>query len=289
MKLLKIASALLASVSLAFSGPTPSIVEGELVEEFIHYDPINGWNIIYEFIEPLPDGETGIRVLNGTTNRADLFFARGGIATDDTTGEVFVDLTAVDGYEDIAFKDWVESQIEEIELTPGPQGPKGDTGNTGETGPRGDTGNTGATGAKGDKGDTGDQGVQGIQGVPGTPGTNGANGTNATTTATATTSTNGLMSFADKVKLNGIKKQETFSGTTNASGQYTVTFTASYPAAPNIQANIINAADNQNIRITSITTTGFTVLVRNRGDVIGLLPTWNNASGMAVDVLITEK
>lgn len=46
---------------------------------------------------------------------------------------------------------------------------------------------------------------------------------------------------------------------------------------------------SQNIRTTSITTTGFTVAVRNRVDVIGLLPTWNNVNGASVDILITEK
>lgn len=86
-----------------------------------------------------------------------------------------------------------------------------------------------------------------------------------------------------------IKKQETFSGSTNASGQYVVTFSTPYTVAPNIQANIINATDTQNIRITSISTTGFTVVVRNRVDVIGLLPTWNNVTGANVDVLVTQK
>lgn len=86
-----------------------------------------------------------------------------------------------------------------------------------------------------------------------------------------------------------LKKQEAFSGTTNGSGVYAVTFGAAYSVAPNIQANIIGATDTQNIRITAISTTGFTVLVRNRTDVIGLLPTYSNVSGASVDVLITEK
>jgi len=85
------------------------------------------------------------------------------------------------------------------------------------------------------------------------------------------------------------KRQETFSGTTNASGIYTVTFGTAYSVAPNIQANIINATDTQNIRITSISTTGFTVLVRNRTDVIGLLPNYSNVNGALVDVLINQK
>lgn len=85
------------------------------------------------------------------------------------------------------------------------------------------------------------------------------------------------------------KRQETYSGTTNASGIYTVTFSTPYSVAPNIQAGLINGADNQNLRVTSITANGFTVLARNRVDVVGLLPTWTNVSGIGVDVLITEK
>lgn len=86
-----------------------------------------------------------------------------------------------------------------------------------------------------------------------------------------------------------VKRQESYSGTTNASGQYTVVFSNSYSVTPNIQANIIGAPDNQNIRITSVGTTGFTVTVRNRVDVVGLAPTWNNVNGALVDVLITQK
>lgn len=85
------------------------------------------------------------------------------------------------------------------------------------------------------------------------------------------------------------KRSTPYSGTTNASGVYTVIFPTAYTVAPNIQANIINGTDSQNIRTTSITTTGFTVLVRNRVDVVGLLPSWTNVSSATVDVLITEK
>lgn len=74
----------------------------------------------------------------------------------------------------------------------GPQGPTGAQGPKGDTGATGATGATGSQGPKGDKGDTGPQGPQGPAGV------------NATTTAVATTSANGLMSAADKVKLNSI-------------------------------------------------------------------------------------
>jgi len=85
------------------------------------------------------------------------------------------------------------------------------------------------------------------------------------------------------------KRRETYSGVTAATGLFSVIFATPYTVAPNIQANIINGADNQNLRITAVSATGFTVLVRNRVDVIGLLPTWNNAANMAVDILINEK
>lgn len=85
------------------------------------------------------------------------------------------------------------------------------------------------------------------------------------------------------------KRMETYSGTTNGSGVYTVTFATAYSVAPNIQANITNGTDTQSSRITSISTTGFTVLARNRTDVVGLLPAYANATGVTIDVLITEK
>lgn len=85
------------------------------------------------------------------------------------------------------------------------------------------------------------------------------------------------------------KRQETYSGTTNGSGAYTVTFGTAYGVAPNIQANIIGGSNTNLIKITSISTTGFTVNVVNRVDVIGLLPTYSNVSGAVVDTLITEK
>ncbi len=85
------------------------------------------------------------------------------------------------------------------------------------------------------------------------------------------------------------KRAETYSGTSNGSGNYTVTFGTAFAVAPNIQANVVNGTDTQTVRITSVSTTGFTVLVRNRTDVLGLLPSYSNVSGAAVDVLITEK
>ena len=107
----------------------------------------------------------------------------------------------------------------------GAQGPKGDTGATGSQGPKGDTGATGPQGPAGTTptikaaagasiGSVGTPSVTAstsgttttftFNNLKGAKGDKGDPGTNATTTATATTSANGLMSAADKTKLNGI-------------------------------------------------------------------------------------
>lgn len=76
---------------------------------------------------------------------------------------------------------------------------KGDKGDTGPVGPQGVKGDTGATGIQGPKGDTGLTGIQGPKGDTGSP------GINATTTAVATQTTNGLLSAADKKKIDTLQ------------------------------------------------------------------------------------
>lgn len=102
------------------------------------------------------------------------------------------------------------------------KGPKGDKGEKGATGPQGPQGEKGATGPQGPQGATPSVSASATVGTgTGTPsvkvtkgGTDaspsfafafdGLKGENATTTATATQSANGLMSSADKKKLDGI-------------------------------------------------------------------------------------
>lgn len=95
--------------------------------------------------------------------------------------------------------------------------------------------------------------------------------------------------FLRKSFISSIKQSEKSSGTTNGSGTYTFTFANTYSVAPNVQANIINATDPQIIKIGVPTTTSVTVTVRNRVDVLGLLPSWANVNGALVDILVTEK
>lgn len=86
------------------------------------------------------------------------------------------------------------------------------------------------------------------------------------------------------------KRRETYTVTTNSSGLGTVTFGTAFAVAPSISAEPTSfTSDNQFCRVTSITTTGFTVTCRLRTDVIGLLPSFSNISGATVEVLITEK
>lgn len=110
------------------------------------------------------------------------------------------------------------------------------------------------------------------------------------------TGSNGITitSAANTFTISKTKRQETYSGTTNSGGTYTVSFGTSYSVAPNIQANIIGGTANQVIVITSISTTGFTINVYQRNAVTllsteVLLASTVNVNGANIDVLITEK
>lgn len=84
------------------------------------------------------------------------------------------------------------------------------------------------------------------------------------------------------------KRQETYSGTTNSSGIYAVTFAQEYSVAPNIQVNIIGGTNKYSKTVT-VTTTGFSIHIESRTDTLGLLPSYSNVNGASVDILITEK
>ncbi|WP_207694527.1 hypothetical protein DOK67_0000298 [Enterococcus sp. DIV0212c] len=66
---------------------------------------------------------------------------------------------------------------------------------------KGEKGDIGPAGPQGTPGATGAVGPQGLKGATGATGPQGPAGANATTTATATQVVNGLMSAADKKKL----------------------------------------------------------------------------------------
>ena len=65
--------------------------------------------------------------------------------------------------------DFVEQEIEKIELTPGPQGPKGEKGDIGPQGPQGLKGEVGPQGIQGPKGDKGEPGTTTWEGITNKP------------------------------------------------------------------------------------------------------------------------
>lgn len=91
-----------------------------------------------------------------------------------------------------------------------------------------------------------------------------------------------------------VKRQETYLGTSDGSGNYTVTYSTAYPTTPDVQPQIQNATVTQSVRITSTSTTGFTVQVTNRAvtSVLGIdliSGTATAVSGASVSVLVTAR
>ena len=87
-------------------------------------------------------------------------------------------------------------------------------------------------------------------------------GTTAITAVLKNTGTSGIYGIVTtdaQGRITAGKRQETYSGATNGSGIYMVTFATAYSAAPNIQANLTANSSNQYLKITAISTTGFTI------------------------------
>lgn len=124
--------------------------------------------------------------------------------------------------------------------------------------------------------------------ITGSPVTSSGNIGLALSTTGITAGTYGRLTVDTKGRATAGKRQETYSGVTDSSGNYTVVFVTAYSVSPNIQICLINP----NVRDTPVPTisnTGFTINVQRRVDVLGLLPTYGNVVGGAIDVLITEK
>lgn len=85
------------------------------------------------------------------------------------------------------------------------------------------------------------------------------------------------------------KRTETYTGTTDGSGNYSVSYGTAFSATPDVQPQLQAGSNTQLIKITSSSASGFTVNVQNRSDVIGLLPTYAAVSGASVGVLVTSR
>jgi len=148
----------------------------------------------------------------------------------------------------------------------GPTGAKGDTGATGPVGPKGDTGAQGDAGPAGAKGNTGNTGAQGPQGVKGDTGATGPAGADA-------------------------KRIDTYVGTTDANGLYTVAYPTPFAAVPSVQPEPPLAANQVWVKVSS-TATGFSLRLVQRASatVLGIeilvAATTNVASAPARVVVI---
>lgn len=90
------------------------------------------------------------------------------------------------------------------------------------------------------------------------------------------------------------RRQEVYSGVTDAAGLYSVTFANPFTAAPNLQVQLIGATHNHSFRVVSVTATGFTIAVGIRAGltVLGLTVlgfSVDATAGIAVDVIATSK
>lgn len=91
-----------------------------------------------------------------------------------------------------------------------------------------------------------------------------------------------------------VRRVETFLGTTNASGNYSITYSTVFPTTPDIQPMIQSGTANQQVLVTASSTTGFTVQVVQRSSVniLGsdvLLAAVNPVNGASVSVLVTAR
>lgn len=90
------------------------------------------------------------------------------------------------------------------------------------------------------------------------------------------------------------KRWETYSGTTDASGNYSAVFASAFSAVPHVNPVTYPAADSTTrVRVTAVSTTGFTVKTeKNSGvsvlglDVLGLGTV--NVASVPVRVLVVE-
>lgn len=100
--------------------------------------------------------------------------------------------------------------------------------------------------------------------------------------------------YLTSVSLAGLRKTETFLGTTDVSGNLTITFANTYATAPDVQPQIIGGTFNQMVRVVSVSTTGCVVQAAQRNLVTllaieVLLGATVNLVGASVTVQVTAR
>ena len=94
--------------------------------------------------------------------------------------------------------------------------------------------------------------------------------------------------------LAGYRKVETFLGTSDASGNVTITFANTYSIPPDVQPQIIGGTFNQSVRVVSVSTTGCVVQAAQRNvvtllNIEVLLGATVNLVGASVTIQVTSR
>lgn len=76
-----------------------------------------------------------------------------------------------------------------------------------------------------------------------------------------------------------------YSGTTNGSGIYAVAYPVAYTVKPKVLFSV-EGGTNKDTSILTSTTSGFSILVERRTDVLGLLPSYAAVNGLTVNVSV---
>lgn len=109
------------------------------------------------------------------------------------------------------------------------------------------------------------------------------------TAANLNVPSSGNAAAGEVVKGNDTRLSVVYSGTTDASGNYTVTYASAYSAKPRVVFAIEGGTNKDTSVLSSTTTNGFTVKVERRSDALGLLPTYANVVGAVVNVSVTSQ
>lgn len=128
--------------------------------------------------------------------------------------------------------------------------------------------------------------------ISGSPVTANGNISMALSNTGISAGTYGAVTVDAKGRVTAGKRQEVYNGTTGTGGSvgvYTVTYGTAYASAPNVQPSFVSTNPRESIRLTASSTTGFTVIVELRTDVIGLLPSYAGIGSRAVSILVTEQ
>lgn len=117
---------------------------------------------------------------------------------------------------------------------------------------------------------------------------------NKPTTFTPTDHNHDYADIVDPPTIPTVRRVETFLGTTDASGNYTIVYSTAFPTVPDVQPVIQAGTVDQSVRVTSSSTTGFTVQVtqRNSVNILGsdvLLSTTSVVNGASVSILVTAR